>query len=138
MTIDGDLLDNIQHVFLDSRRDARYSLPAYTFVLQGLEFFLAKKGERKHVTGQELSSGLAEFAHRQFGPLAYQVLCSWGIRSTDDFGFIVYNLIEIEAMSKTENDSVEDFFNVFNLNEYFSHIDYYPVDKKFIRGIQGA
>jgi hypothetical protein len=41
-------------------------------------------------------------------------------------------------MSKTKNDSVEDFFNVFDMNEYFSTIDYYPVDKKFIRGIQGA
>ena len=138
MIIDSPLLDKIQHEFLDSRRDTRYALPAYTFVLQGLEFFCAKKGEKKHVTGQELASGLVEFAHRQFGPLAYPVLCTWGVRITNDFGFIVYNLIEIGAMSKTKNDSVEDFFNVFDLNEYFSTIDYYPVDKKFIRGIQGA
>jgi uncharacterized repeat protein (TIGR04138 family) len=138
MTIDCLLLDKIQRDFLDSGRDARYALPAYTFVLQGLEFFLAKKGEKKHVSGQELASGLAEFAHRQFGPLAYPVLCHWGVRVTDDFGFIVYNLIETGAMSKTESDSVEDFFNVFDMKEHFSNLDYYPVDKKFIRCIQGA
>jgi hypothetical protein len=138
MAIDCLLLDRIQRDFLDSRRDTRYSLPSYTFVLQGLEFFLAKKGEKKHVSGQELALGLAEFAYRQFGPLAYAVLCTWGVRVTDDFGFIVYNLIDIGAMSKTESDSVEDFFNVFDLEKYFLTIDYYPLDKKHIRCIQGA
>lgn len=138
MAIDCLLLDKIQRHFIDSRRDVRYALPAYTFVLQGLEFFLAKKGEKKHVSGRELTSGLAEFAHRQFGPLAYPVLCHWGVRATDDFGFIVYNLIDIGAMSKTESDSVEDFFNVFDMKEHFSTIDYFPVDKKHIRRIRGA
>lgn len=138
MTIDGRLLDRIQQDYLDSSRDARYALPAYTFVLQGLEFFLATKGEKRHVSGQELASGLAEFAHKQFGPLAYSVLNIWGVRTTDDFGFIVYNLIDIGAMSKTDDDSVEDFFNVFDLEKHFQTVDYYPIDKKRIRCIQGA
>jgi uncharacterized repeat protein (TIGR04138 family) len=136
--IDYLLLDKIQSTFLDSGRDDRYRLGAYTFVLQGLEFFLAKKGEKKHVTGGELAGGLAEFAHCQFGPMACDVLRSWGIESTDDFGFVVYNLIEIEAMSKTHGDSVEDFFGVFDLCAYFEGIDYFPIDKKLIRSIQGA
>ena len=138
MSDNYQLLEKIQSEFLDSGRDDRYRLGAYTFVLQGLEFFLAKKGEKKHVTGRELAGGLAEFAYRQFGPLAYDVLGSWGIGSTDDFGFIVYNLIDVEAMSKTHGDSVEDFFNVFDLRKYFDGLDYYPIDKKRIRCLQGA
>jgi uncharacterized repeat protein (TIGR04138 family) len=138
MSNEADLLSAIQSEFIDSGRDGRYRLPAYTFVMQGLEFCFAKIGQKKHVTGQTLAGCLAEFAHRQFGPLAYEVLHSWGVRATDDFGFIVYNLIDIGAMSNKDSDAVEDFFKVFDLKGYFEGIDYYSIDKKHIRYLQGA
>ncbi len=138
MSAEHDLISKIRSEFIDSGRDVRYPCDAYIFVLQGLEFYFAKINEKRHVTGGELSGGLVEFARRQFGPLAFEVLRTWGISSTNDFGFIVYNLIDIGAMSKTPSDRVEDFFNVFDLKDYFEGIDYYTIDKKFIRSIQGA
>ena len=138
MSDEPDLLSKIRSEFIDSGRDVRYPCAAYLFVLQGLEFYFAKIGEKRHVTGREFAGGLVEFAHRQFGPLAFEVLCKWGINTTDDFGFIVYNLIDIGAMSKTQSDAVEDFFNVFDLKHYFEGIDYYTIDKKLVRSIQGA
>jgi uncharacterized repeat protein (TIGR04138 family) len=138
MSTESDLETKIQSEFINSGRDDRYRLAAYIFVMQGLEFCFAKIGEKKHVTGQVLAKSLVEFANRQFGPLAYNVLQTWGVNRTDDFGFIVYNLIEISAMSKNDSDTVEDFFEVFDLKDYFKNINCYSIDKKHIRHLQGA
>jgi uncharacterized repeat protein (TIGR04138 family) len=45
------------------------------------------------------------------------VLDSWGVRSTNDFGEIVYNLIKIGKMSKSDNDRREDFDNVYDFEQ---------------------
>jgi uncharacterized repeat protein (TIGR04138 family) len=42
------------------------------------------------------------------------VLNSWGVKSTGDFGEIVFNLIGIGQMRKTADDQREDFDNVFD------------------------
>jgi uncharacterized repeat protein (TIGR04138 family) len=41
----------------------------------------------------------------------------WGIQRTDDFGEIVFNLVECNLMSKTDEDDRRDFHNVFDLDE---------------------
>jgi uncharacterized repeat protein (TIGR04138 family) len=132
------VLEKIRKEIIDSGRDARYKTGAYLFVLNGLEFYLTKIGEQRHVTGQEFSRGLAEFAVKQFGPLALKVLTGWGIRATADLGNIVYNLIGIGLMTCREKDKPEDFADVFNLAEFFKQQDYYPIDKEHIRRIRGA
>jgi uncharacterized repeat protein (TIGR04138 family) len=47
------------------------------------------------------------------------VLANWGINSTSDFGDLVYNLIRIEQMRKSETDRREDFDNVYDFNDAF-------------------
>jgi uncharacterized repeat protein (TIGR04138 family) len=71
----------------------------------------------RHVTGQELCWALKELAHRQYGRMARLVLASWGIHSTSDFGTIVYNLIEIKKMSKSDHDRRQDFDNVYDFEQ---------------------
>ncbi|MBD3321540.1 MAG: hypothetical protein GF350_10650 [Chitinivibrionales bacterium] len=134
----NQILEQIQNEIIDSGKDIRYKPQAYAFVLNGLEFFIAKLSEKRHVTGQELSMGLADFAARQYGPLALTVLNNWGIYTTQDFGYIVYNLINISLLSKRPQDSVDDFENVFNLKEFFDTRECFPVDKEFIRTLRGA
>lgn len=136
--VKDQVLVTIRAEIIDSGRDDRYSLAAYAFVLNGLEFHLARIGEKRHVTGQEFARGLIEFAKKQFGPIAEDVLLRWGIHATDDFGYIVYNLIDIGLMSRRESDRVEDFFNVCNLAKEFATIDDELLDKKHIRAIKGA
>ena len=131
-------LERIRAELIDNGRDTRYALGGYAFVLNGLEFYLMKIGEKRHVSGQEFSRGLAEFAAKQFGPLAGDVLGHWGIRSTDDFGYIVYNLIDVGFMVKQEGDSVSDLYNVFDLEEYFRQYDPFHIDRAYIREIRGA
>ena len=49
--------------------------------------------------------------------MAKLVLASWGIHSTSDFGEIVYNLIRIGKMSKSDDDRREDFDNVYDFEQ---------------------
>ena len=124
--------------------DSRYKIEAYQFVGAGLEYAQEvlgmgtsgpagpkrKKRETtakriaddearpvRHVSGQQLCWALKELAHRQFGRMAKLVLASWGIRATSDFGQIVYNLIEIKKMSKSERDRRQDFENVYDFEQ---------------------
>jgi uncharacterized repeat protein (TIGR04138 family) len=138
MSINQAALDRIQREIIDSGRDRRFAPDAYGFVIAGLEFYLAKIGEKRHVGGAELSRGLAEYASIQFGPFATRVLSKWGISDTNDFGYVVYNLIGIGLMSKQELDKVEDFFGVLDLGQYLDGLDYYPVKKEQVRRIRGV
>jgi uncharacterized repeat protein (TIGR04138 family) len=133
-----EVLERIRSELLDSGRDTRYALDAYGFVLNGLEYCMTKAGEKRHVTGQELSRDLAEYAVKQFGPLAGDVLRRWGIAATDDFGNLVYNMIHIKVMSRREEDRLEDFFGVFDLASYFAGQEYFRIDKEQVRGVRGA
>jgi uncharacterized repeat protein (TIGR04138 family) len=51
--------------------------------------------------------------------MAKTVLNSWGVNSTGDFGEIVYNLIAIKEMRKSEADRREDFDDVYDFEEAF-------------------
>ena len=112
-----------------------YAADAYHFVGAGLNYTVQKlKGDLKdpeasrHVTGQELSEGLREFALMQWGMLARTVLARWNIRRTEDFGRIVFLLIENGLLSKTEEDSEGDFQHVFDFDSAFGP-DYRIEDK---------
>ena len=71
---------------------------------------------KHHVSGPQLLEGIRQFALQEFGLMARVVFHQWGIRRTDDFGEIVFNLIEAELMSKTPGDRREDFHGVFDLD----------------------
>jgi uncharacterized repeat protein (TIGR04138 family) len=78
-----------------------------------------EKGPQRHVTGQELCEAIRRYALDQYGMMALTVLNSWGIRSTGDFGEIVFNLIRIGRMRKTKHDRREDFENVYDFATAF-------------------
>ncbi len=132
------VLDRVREEIIEAGRDNRYALNAYGFVLDGLEYCRAALGRRRHVTGQELSRSLAEFAAKQFGPMACTVLKSCGVHATEDFGYIVYNLIDIKVLRKQESDTLRDFFAVLDLQEYLAGQEYFVVDREEVRRISGA
>jgi uncharacterized repeat protein (TIGR04138 family) len=136
--ITAEILKTIRERIIDSGRDSRYRLQAYVFILSGLDFYRTKMGEKRHVAGQELSHGLAEFASKQFGPIAWDTLKSWGIQTTNDFGYIVYNLIDIQLIRKQDSDSIRDFFDVLDLEKYFAAQDDYVIDPEYIRNVRGS
>jgi uncharacterized repeat protein (TIGR04138 family) len=106
------------------KRDPRYSYEAYEFLFQALHHTQKRLGRdradaelRNHVSGPELLEGVRALALQEFGLMARTVLRMWGIRKTDDFGEIVFNLVAAELMSKTDDDTRADFRDVFDLDE---------------------
>jgi uncharacterized repeat protein (TIGR04138 family) len=114
------------------REDRRYKLEAYQFVRMGLTYAqdvlelgqAAEAGTEasqrrvpRHVTGRDLCLALKQLSHEQYGRMARLVLAGWGIRSTSDFGEIVYNLIKIGEMSKSEEDCRADFDDVYDFDQ---------------------
>jgi uncharacterized repeat protein (TIGR04138 family) len=110
------------------KRDPRYTYEAYEFVFHALQHAQKQLGRlpdspdaagepRYHISGPELLEGARSLALQEFGLMARTVLRLWGIRKTDDFGEIVFNLVEAKLMSKTDDDALDDFRDVFDLDE---------------------
>ena len=120
------------------QRDTRYKLEAYIFVRDALAYAhrtmsisdqlpVSEADEvgagddegTRHLTGQQLCEACRRYALDQYGYLAKMVLSSWGLRSTSNFGDVVYNLIDIQHMKKSDSDRREDFDNVYVFEEAF-------------------
>ena len=115
------------------KEDSRFKYEAYQFIRESLQYAhehlpeLSKTaaGESfgrhrpKHITGQQLCEACRMYAIDQYGYLAELVLGSWGVKSTSDFGEIVYNLIRIEQMRKSDSDRREDFDDVYAFDGAF-------------------
>lgn len=116
------------------RGDAPYPPQAFEFVRQGLAHTVqtihgqaASAGdlepsddEGRHVSGQQLCLGLKDYAVRRYGLLARTVLRHWSINRTEDFGRIVFAMIDAGLMRKTDEDSVQDFRDIFDFDEAFA------------------
>ena len=108
------------------RRDPRFDREAYSFLRDGLEFTIKKrrakssrKDEPADVPVPELLDGLRIYALKEYGPMSRLVLESWGVRSCEDFGSLVFNLVEAGIFSKTDHDTPEDFRGGFDFDEAF-------------------
>jgi uncharacterized repeat protein (TIGR04138 family) len=104
--------------------DPRYQRDAYVFLRDSLDFTTKQQKKVKgatvrHVTGPELLGGVRQYALKEFGPLVMTVFDNWGIRSCEDIGNMVFNLISAGIFGKTEEDSIEDFKDVYDFKEAF-------------------
>lgn len=130
------------------RKDPRYQPEAYHFVFEALDYTVRSKyrddpqGEiddedpsgtqSRHVTGQDLLEGIREFALEVFGCLAATVFESWGVHRGEDFGEIVFNLVDHGLMGKRDSDTKADFAGGFEgrpFHEVFQvrpRLDYCP------------
>lgn len=100
-------------------KDTRYKEDAYVFVMEALSYTQKKFKRSKHVKGEEMLQGMRELLLKKFGPMTMTVLEHWGIKSTEDFGNIVFNLVENRVLSKTEEDNIEEFRDGYNFDEAF-------------------
>lgn len=101
--------------------DLRYKEGAYAFVMEALSFTQKKFRNPRHLSGEELLDGIKELLLRKFGPMTISVLKHWGIKSTEDFGNIVFNLVKNKVLTKTEDDSIEHFRNGYDFTEVFQY-----------------
>ncbi len=132
-------------VGLICKEDTRFDRKAYAFVRQALDHTVKelkrkspeRTGKSQHVTGAELLQGIRTYALDQYGPLTKTVLNKWGIARCPDFGDIVFNLIEYNVFSKTENDRREDFADLYDFDEAFVK-PFAPVRPRRSRGTIGT
>lgn len=112
-----------------ARRDGRYAAEGFLFLLRSLNTTVeevAKRAEPGHVTGRELLEGVRLRGLTEYGYLARTVFESWGVRTTRDFGEMVFLLVNENLMGRSEQDSVEDFDDVYDFEQVFEtdyHID---------------
>ena len=102
--------------------DKRYKPDSYEFVVSALHYTQNKLKRPAHVTGRELAQGIREYVIEQYGPMSLTVLKHWGITCTGDFGHIVFNMIHKGLLSKTDQDSLEDFRDVYDFESVFSNL----------------
>jgi uncharacterized repeat protein (TIGR04138 family) len=106
------------------RKDSLYDPEVYSFVREGLDHTLKSlkrhgQNGNRHVSGQELLNGLRDYALKEYGPMSKMLLNMWGVKSCEDFGRIVFNLVSSGVLGKTDTDSQNDFKNGFNFDDAF-------------------
>lgn len=106
------------------KKDPRYHRDAYQFLREALDqtqkaISKQSKGVVRHISGRELLEGIRDYGLAQFGPMAMSVFQAWGIHRCEDFGELVFNLVESELLSKTDADSREDFRGGYDFADAF-------------------
>jgi len=109
-----------------ARQEPRYSYEAYQFICDAVNFTQDRLGRLiedddpeidQHVSGGELVRGACCLAVQEYGLMAPIVFKLWGIRSTDDFGDMVFRLIGAERLSRSDRDDPDDFRDLFDLEK---------------------
>ena len=106
-------------------KDPRFTREAYNFVREALDFTQKLLGKPpkddvpRHVSGQQLLEGIRDYALQQYGPMSLMVLEEWGIRRCEDFGELVFNMVENSLLAKTEKDSRDDFKGGYEFEDAF-------------------
>lgn len=117
-----DFSETVRQICL---KDGRYDQQAFHFVRDALDFTTRslekpKEGTSRHVSGMELTDGIRKYALQEFGPMAASVFKEWRITKTEDFGRIVFMLVESGKLGKTQNDRIEDFMDGYDFDEAFT------------------
>lgn len=122
------MTDEPQKTLQEIVDESKYPLDAFHFVRKGLDFTVQRvhtdpeflEDHERHVSGQDLSNGLRDYAIEQYGHLAKTVLERWRITRTEDFGQIVFAMVNGGLMQATDSDSIEDFDYVFDFDAEFN------------------
>ncbi len=108
------------------RQDDRYTRDAYIFLKDALDYTIHRhrrqysgSGKSQHVTPRELLDGIREYALEEFGPMVPTVFEHWNVRTTRDFGNMVFNLVDAGVFGVTETDRIEDFEDYYTFDEAF-------------------
>ncbi len=130
--MDGINFDEVLELIV--AKDPRYPRDAYLFLREALDHTQrmmvktakdasprqpAKEDAPRHVSGQQLLEGIRDYALQQFGPMTASVFGEWGIKRCEDFGELVFNMVEKSLLAKTDKDSREDFKGGYDFDTAF-------------------
>jgi len=100
-------------------RNPRFHARSYEFVMHALQSVIQSLDEPRHISGRELTEGVRELAIGRYGLLAKAVLEHWGIHGTEDVGRVVFAMVEHGLLVKEDDDTPEDFADLFDFEEAF-------------------
>ena len=100
-------------------REARYAEGAYLFVLAALEYAQERLVVRRHINGRELAFAYRDLAIARYGVMSRIVLESWGVRSTEDIGAVVFTLVELGFLASLPSDTRDHFVGVYDFVDSF-------------------
>ena len=118
----GEFLEQVERL---AETHGRFHKEAYLFIYDALQHTVSKLGktnlprEQRHISGSDLLRGISEYGLDQFGPLTRSVFARWGVTATRDFGEIVFSLVDAKLMSKTDDDCLDDFTDVYDFDAEF-------------------
>ncbi len=115
----SDTLELLQTIHDLAGRRGVFRPDAYFFVLEALEQAVTAMPERGHVTGEDLLDAVRDLGGERFGVMAPEVFRAWGVRTTLDFGRVVFHLVDAGLMSRRERDSLSDFIDKFDFESAF-------------------
>jgi uncharacterized repeat protein (TIGR04138 family) len=107
------------------KKDTRYHREAYVFLRDALEATLKRRKKARketlspHLGATELLDGFRMHSLQEFGPMAIMVLDHWGVRSSEDVGNMVFNLVEAGIFGKTDEDTIERFREGYDFTDAF-------------------
>jgi uncharacterized repeat protein (TIGR04138 family) len=113
-SMDQTMLDHIEKIVAT---DMRYRTDAYSFVMEALAHAQKTFHRERHITGGELLLGVRDLAVKKFGAFAFTVFRHWGVCTTEDVGHIVFNLVDSGLLGRRDEDTFDDFRNVFDMEE---------------------
>ncbi|UCF71544.1 MAG: hypothetical protein JSW49_04540 [candidate division WOR-3 bacterium] len=102
-----------------AKEDTRYHIEAYVFVLEALNYTRQSFNIEGHVTGRQLLEGIRNLGLERYGAMCKMVFEHWGITKTIDFGNIVITMVNTGLLSKTPEDSIDDFVDVYDFDDAF-------------------
>lgn len=97
-----------------------YSKDAFYFVRDGVDAAVNSLGRKsRHVSARQLLDALKRLAIERYGNDAREQLRSWGVTRCEDFGEIVFTLIDCGLFGKQPEDKKEDFSDGFDFETAF-------------------
>lgn len=121
------------------RSRLKYHPQAYLFINDALAVAQEAFGRDKtsetggHILPRELLDGVRLLGQRRYGMMAPSVFRTWGIITTADVGEIVFEMVELGEMKKTDDDRMSDFVDVFSFDDAFNAGYAIDVSKAFKR-----
>lgn len=118
MSEENPSTDDPMQFLHDLAAGSPYPVEAYAFVARAMP--TRTPGDAaQHISAAQLCWRIRALAYEAFGPDARRRLEDWSIRSCDDFGEIVYRMIDAGLMAKADQDLREDFHDVFSFDDAF-------------------
>lgn len=110
-------------------QNTRFDREAYIFIFHVL-YLIVKREGNGYIPARELLDIIRTYAIGEFACLAFTVFEQWGVKTTDDIGTIVRELIDADATKIKTKYRKASFENIFDLKTAFSIVSLYTYSPK--------